>query len=59
MIGEDSEGVLSPSQVVPPMGKRFHHSKQLSFINIVVMLCGSEGGGVVCDGVEFGFSPLV
>src|SRR5258708_8953132 len=59
MVGEDGEGVFSPPQVVPPMGKHFHHGKQLSFVNVVVMLRGSKGGRIVCDGVEFGFSFLV
>ncbi len=59
VVGENGKGVLGPSQVVPPMGKHFHHGKQLSFVNVVVMLRGSKGGRIVCDGVEFGFSFLV
>ncbi len=57
MVGKDGEGVFGPSQVVPPMGKHFYHSKQLSFIDVIVMLCGGKGGRVVSDRVEFGF-PL-
>ncbi len=57
MVGKDGKRILSPTQVVPPMGKGFHHSKQLSFVNIIIALDGGERGGIVCDGVEFGF-PL-
>ena len=59
VIGEDSEGVLGPSQIVSPMGECFHHGKQLSFVNVVVTLCGGKGGGVISDRVEFGFPLFV
>ena len=59
MIGENGKGVPSPTQVVPPVGKSFHHGKQLSLVDVIVTLCGSEGGRVVCDGMEFRLSPFV
>ncbi len=59
VVGEDNKGVLSPSQIVPPVGKRFHHGKQLSFIDIIVPLCGGEGSRVICNGMEFGLSFFV
>src|SRR5216684_1279464 len=59
VISEDSEGVLSPSQVVPPMGKHFHHGKQLLFVNVIITLHGGKGGRIVCNGVEFGLPFLV
>ena len=58
MVGEDGEGMPGPTQVVPPMGEGFHHSKQLSFIDVVVTLSGGKGSGVVCNGMEFGFPFL-
>ena len=59
MVGEDSKGVLSPTQVVPPMGEGFHHGKQLSLVDIVVPLCWGECSGVVRNGMEFGFPFFV
>ena len=41
------------------MGKRFHHGKQLSLIDVVIMLCRGESGGVVSNGVELGFPFFV
>ncbi len=59
MVGEDGKEMLGPSQVVPPMGERFHHGKQLSLIDVVVKLCRGKGGGVVSNRVEFGFPLFV
>ena len=59
MVGEDGEGVSGPSQIVPPVGESFHHGKQLSFIDVIIAFCGGEGGGVVCNGMEFRFSLFV
>ena len=58
MVSKDSEGVFGPFQVMPPMGEHFHHGKQLSFVDVVVTLCGGKGGGVVSDRMEFGFPFL-
>ena len=55
VIGKDNEGILGPTQIVPPMGEGFHHGKQLSFVDVVIAFSRSERGGIVCDGVEFGF----
>ena len=59
MVSKDGEGVPGPSQVMPPMGKHFHHGKQFSFVDVVIAFCGGKGGRVVCDRMEFGFSFLV
>ncbi len=59
VVSEDSEGMFGPPQVMPPVGKCFHHGKQLSFIDVIVTLCRGEGGRVVSDGVELRFSLLV
>ncbi len=59
VVSEDGEGVFGPPQVVPPVGKGFHHGKQLSFIDVVITLCGGKGGGVVCNGMEFRLSLFV
>src|SRR5258708_5632780 len=37
----------------------FHHGKQLSLVDVVIMLCRGEGGGVVSNRVEFGFPLFV
>ncbi len=55
VIGEDSEGVLGPSQIVSPMGECFHHGKQFPFIDVVITFCRSEGGGVVGNRMKLGF----
>ncbi len=59
VVSKDGEGVFGPSQVVPPMGKCFHHGKQLSFVDVIIAFCGGKGGGVVGNRMEFGFSFLV
>src|SRR5258707_10072131 len=59
MVGDDSEGVFSPTQVVSPMGEGFHHGKQLPLVDVVVPLCRGKGSGVVRDGVKFGFPLFV
>jgi len=59
VVGKDGEGVFSPPQVMPPMGKCFHHGKQLSFVDVVIAFCGGKGGGVIGDRMEFGFSLFV
>ncbi len=59
MVSEDGERVFGPPQVMSPVGEGLHHGKQLSLVDIVITLCGSEGGGVVGNGVEFRFSFLV
>ena len=41
------------------MGKCFHHSKQLSFIDVVVTLCRGKGGGVISNRMKFGFPFFV
>ena len=58
VVSKDGEGVFGPSQVVPPMGKHFHHGEQLSFVDVIVTLCGGKSGGVVSDRVEFRFPFL-
>ena len=59
MIGENSEGVFCPTQIVSPVGKSFHHGKQLSLVDVIVAFCGGEGSGVVCDRVQLRFSLFV
>src|SRR5216684_9148222 len=59
MVSKNGEGVPSQTQIVSPMGKGFHHGKQLSFVNIIVAFGRSEGGRVVRDGVELGLSLFV
>src|SRR5258708_10427958 len=59
MIGKDGEGMLSPTQVVPPMGKHFHHSKQLSLIDVVITFCRGKSGGIIGDRMEFRFPFFV
>ena len=59
MISEDGEGMFSPTQIVPPVDKSFHHGKQFSLVDIIVVLRGGKGGRVVCDGVKLGFSLFV
>ena len=41
------------------MGKRFHHGKQLSLVDVVIMLCRGESGGVVSNRMELGFALFV
>ena len=59
VVGENGKGVLGPSQVVPPMGKHFHHGKQFLFVDVIVTLCGGKGGRVISNRVEFGFPLFV
>ena len=59
MIGEDGERVFGPTQIVSPVGEGFHHSKQLSFVDVIVSLGRGECGGIVCDGVKFRLSLFV
>jgi len=59
VVSKDDKGGFSPAQVRPPMGECFHHGKQFPFIDVVVPFCGSECGGVVCDGVKLRFSLFV
>ena len=59
IVSEDGKGMLGPSQVVSPMGERFHHGKQLSLVDVIVTLCRGKSGGVVSNRVEFGFPFFV
>ncbi len=59
VVSKNGKGVLGPSQIMPPMGKCFHHSKQLSFIDVVVTLCRGKGGGVISNRMKFGFPFFV
>ena len=59
VISENGKRVLSPTQVVSPMGECFHHGEQLSFVDVIVTFGGGEGGGVVGNRVELGFSLFV
>src|SRR5258707_8674470 len=59
VVGKDNKRMFGPSQVVSPVGECLHHGKQLSLVDIIVSLGWGKRGGVVCDGVEFGFAFLI
>src|SRR5258708_226910 len=42
-----------------PMGEHFHHGKQLSLVDVVIMLCRGKGSRIVSNRVEFGFPFFV
>ena len=55
VIRFNDKGSLRPDEVGTPVLQCFDNPQELSVIDVVVLLRGGEGVGVVCDGVSAGF----
>ncbi len=51
MIRLDDEGFFRPDQVGPSVFDQFEYPEELEVVGVVVLFCGGEGGGVICNRV--------
>jgi hypothetical protein len=56
VVGEDDEGFFGPDQIGSPVGYGFYDCQEFSFIDVIIMFSFGEGGGVVSNWVQSGFS---